>query len=437
MAFAPSDLAVKYEDWSKATKGQLEQFVVENGQWHNIWFAWNMANSIDVVGLIAVDLLRFGEGLAEGWETGSAWPVIADVGRGASIAGPLAKGLGLGASTAVRAVQLGRGRLFFKTAGSVAGAGPCVPTTMDRALILAGQGGKGRLFVKFADYVKALGKTDTSFAAARGPGGAGIWAKDLLPYLKGLGKKVAPLFGIDSPAKLAAFLQRSDDIVTFSVKWVRPDGVTKGHQVLAYRDAFGRVVWNDGYGKIYPSLEALAAGFGRTGVSMIASDTPLVVRYLAPVTEQGFQIAHGIFAYGLAHIAGVRIIETMEGPTLAIEMGVPPQVSPKSVTGGTLKGALAASVQRAAGRPVMRMPPIEMVGKPEDAPPRPDWLTGVQWRLNAIGLGAGPVDGIMGPKTRHAVRAFQREQTDGGKRLAADGIPGPRTQARLVEVVGY
>jgi peptidoglycan hydrolase-like protein with peptidoglycan-binding domain len=61
----------------------------------------------------------------------------------------------------------------------------------------------------------------------------------------------------------------------------------------------------------------------------------------------------------------------------------------------------------------------------------------VQWRLNALGLGAGPVDGNMGPRTGAAVVRFQREQTKGGTPLAIDGIPGPLTQKRLVEVLGY
>jgi peptidoglycan hydrolase-like protein with peptidoglycan-binding domain len=39
----------------------------------------------------------------------------------------------------------------------------------------------------------------------------------------------------------------------------------------------------------------------------------------------------------------------------------------------------------------------------------------------------------MGPLTRKAVIAFQRAYPP----LAADGVPGPRTQAKLVEVCGY
>jgi N-acetylmuramoyl-L-alanine amidase len=53
-------------------------------------------------------------------------------------------------------------------------------------------------------------------------------------------------------------------------------------------------------------------------------------------------------------------------------------------------------------------------------------LTGVQARLNNLGYDCGPVDGVNGPRTKAAVRAFQKNQG-----LDVDGIPGPNTQAAL------
>lgn len=50
----------------------------------------------------------------------------------------------------------------------------------------------------------------------------------------------------------------------------------------------------------------------------------------------------------------------------------------------------------------------------------------VQQALKHAGFDPGPLDGIAGPLTRRAIRAFQRH-----KRLKADGVAGPRTQARL------
>ena len=53
-------------------------------------------------------------------------------------------------------------------------------------------------------------------------------------------------------------------------------------------------------------------------------------------------------------------------------------------------------------------------------------IPGLQIALRARGYDPGPVDGIVGPRTAHAVRAFQRRAG-----IHADGLAGPRTRARL------
>jgi hypothetical protein len=60
-----------------------------------------------------------------------------------------------------------------------------------------------------------------------------------------------------------------------------------------------------------------------------------------------------------------------------------------------------------------------------------DQVTGIQARLNNLGFASGPVDGVMGPVTTEAVRAFQRRYD-----LRADGNPDSVTQAKLEEVHG-
>ncbi|HAX99360.1 MAG TPA: hypothetical protein DCY12_10860 [Candidatus Atribacteria bacterium] len=53
-------------------------------------------------------------------------------------------------------------------------------------------------------------------------------------------------------------------------------------------------------------------------------------------------------------------------------------------------------------------------------------MADLQRSLNSKGYDCGPVDGIMGTKTRQAIMAFQRDQG-----MKADGIPGPITQEKL------
>lgn len=50
----------------------------------------------------------------------------------------------------------------------------------------------------------------------------------------------------------------------------------------------------------------------------------------------------------------------------------------------------------------------------------------IQTRLKAAGFDPGPIDGVMGPRTRAAIRAFQQ-----AKGLTVDGVVGPQTWGAL------
>ena len=56
---------------------------------------------------------------------------------------------------------------------------------------------------------------------------------------------------------------------------------------------------------------------------------------------------------------------------------------------------------------------------------------GIQERLIALGYNPGPPDGIDGPKTREAMKAFQRD-----KGVTVDGKVGPVTEG-AIQVSGY
>lgn len=54
-------------------------------------------------------------------------------------------------------------------------------------------------------------------------------------------------------------------------------------------------------------------------------------------------------------------------------------------------------------------------------------ILGVQRALSLLGLDPGPVDGVLGPRTRSAIAAFQADHNG----LRVDGIFGPMTRAAL------
>jgi hypothetical protein len=57
-------------------------------------------------------------------------------------------------------------------------------------------------------------------------------------------------------------------------------------------------------------------------------------------------------------------------------------------------------------------------------------IKGVQQRLKELGFDPGPIDGLAGPNTKKAVRAFQKTVPE----LKEDGIPGPETRSELDNV---
>jgi N-acetylmuramoyl-L-alanine amidase len=59
-------------------------------------------------------------------------------------------------------------------------------------------------------------------------------------------------------------------------------------------------------------------------------------------------------------------------------------------------------------------------------------VSGVQMRLKNLGFDPGPIDGLLGPRTKAAIRGFQKLHPP----LPVDGVCGSETLARLLEEHG-
>jgi hypothetical protein len=97
--------------------------------------------------------------------------------------------------------------------------------------------------------------------------------------------------------------------------------------------------------------------------------------------------------------------------------------------GGRARNAITLagpnSLLWSSGRPLRGIIDPDLLLRP--APPYALTTTrGVQSALAALGYDPGPVDGVMGPRTRAAVMAFQRSAG-----LVVDGVVGPATRGAL------
>ncbi|MFZ4573572.1 MAG: PGRP and LysM peptidoglycan-binding domain-containing protein [Phycisphaerales bacterium] len=119
----------------------------------------------------------------------------------------------------------------------------------------------------------------------------------------------------------------------------------------------------------------------------------------------------------LIRIDGAEPVEGTSGADGLVEARIPP---------GARSGTLEVWMDNTAERPSFKWPlrlgeldPLETV-------------SGLQQRLNNLGFNPGPIDGIQGPLTTGAVKAFQAAFG-----LGVDGIVGPQTRGKLKELHGW
>jgi len=418
-----SELADWWDEQKRQSEAILTQWVQENPQWWAVAIAGTVQTTMDL-GAGFVDVLRFGEGIAQGGIRG----VGKDVLRLLVILGPLGRAGGV----ISRLVHLSRLRLAVQVAGV---DGPCTFQAINNTLsILKGK----NLFVIVEDLAAAMGRTVADLpTTSEGLYQLGAWVDDLVPLIR-QSAKVKEVTGLNNIRQVVDLAERETGVVIFAVRaTVRTaagEVETLEHSVIAVRNAVGAVRFADYGGKLVRSLDQLIARWG-TPMS-----TELIQAGSSATIVDGMKLS-GEYAAKLARgaslvLEGITAIETQErGTQLAVPVALvatnaPAQNDPAPPE--VIKGSFEAFKTRKAGRAVVRLPEA-VIKAGRKAAPRPDWLTGVQFRLNALGFGAGPVDGIIGPLTRRAVRAFQKAYPP----LLVDGIPGPRTQARLAEVCGY
>ena len=425
---ALSDIADWWDEQKKESEEILTEWVQENPDY------WGRAAAIQTVidlGSGLVDVLRFGEGFAEGGVKG----VGSDLLRLLVIVGPLGRAGGMAARYLRTLMQTGRIRFAVQVAGV---DGPCTFQAVNNAVSIT----KGKnLFVTVSDIAEALGKKASDLKPnPQDPSlkVLGAWVEELIPTIKRLGSRVKEVHGLKSIGDVVAVAKRESGPVIFAIRaTVRTvGGATEEllHSVVAMR-VNGVVKFADYGGKYVASLEELVnnLNYGRfQQVELLQNKVGAAIIDGARLTgEYAAKLARGSF---LA-LEGVAAIQTPNGVEFALPVNVVtppiPPIAPEHDP-VVLQGSFESYKERAKGRTVIRLDPIYISAGRKKAPPA-SYLTGVQFRLNALGFAAGPVDGIMGPITDGAVRRIQKAYPP----LKIDGVPGPLTQAKLAEVAGY
>lgn len=418
----------EYADWwdkqKRETETILGEWVEDNPQWWAVTIATGVQTSMDL-GAGFVDVLRFGEGVSEGGLGG----VGKDALRLLAILGPLGRIGGVFA----RLSHLKQIRLAVQVKGV---SGPCGFQAVNNAMSIT----KGKnYFITVKDMAEALGKPLGSLAKnERGRYVLSNSIEKMLTFLTQQGVRIKQ-YAHPKTIQDAIQIARSESGVTmFAIRCKTTTGKPIAHAVMAVRDTLGRVRFADYGGKYYHTLDDLVNGLGygpvdKAGI-FLKPNAPVGVvdeMLLTGALELGGALTKGVVLV----IEGLTAIETSEGvdlaaPVVVAATSVPAKKDPAPPE--VVKGSFDAFKERKQGRTVIRLP--EMVIKAGGkAAPRAEWLTGVQFRLNALGFGAGPVDGIKGPKTTKAVRSFQKAYPP----LKLDGIPGPKTQEKLVEICGF
>jgi len=246
-----SDLADWWDKQHAMSPKELDAFVDENPGLFGVVLATAVATAMEV-GKGTVDVLRIGEGLAEGGVSGvgkdalRALSIVGTVGKGAKIIKEV-----VGRSRMMKLIVDPGGR-----AADLGGGGRCVYVSATQALRQTGQ----KAYASVDDLAKELGMHLDEMGTSNG--GA------LRAMLLKLKASVGPSLKFKDWKEIEKAVPRDGSVLSFGLGFL-PQG---GHRLYAFRDALGRVRIMDRGGKgklpvILDDMEAVLKLYKKTGVS--------------------------------------------------------------------------------------------------------------------------------------------------------------------------
>ncbi|WP_051669608.1 LysM peptidoglycan-binding domain-containing protein [Bryobacter aggregatus] len=239
-----SDIADWWDKQHRESKRALDDFVDENPGLFGVIVATTVATAMDL-GKGSVDVLRLGEGAAEGTVGG----VATDALRALSIVGTVGKGAKIVKEVVARSRMV---KLIVDPGG-----GRCVYVSATQALRQTGQ----RAYTGVHELAKELGMSLEQTGAAN--------AGQLRAFLTKLKVAMGPVMKFQSWKDIERAVPRDGSVVTFGVNFVGGGA----HRVYAFRDALGRVRIMDRGGRlgklpeVFNTVEELAKKYSRSGVA--------------------------------------------------------------------------------------------------------------------------------------------------------------------------
>jgi hypothetical protein len=239
---AASEIADWWDHQRRTSMKALDEFVDAYPNWFGITLAGTAATAMEL-GAGMVDVLRLGEGVADG----SASGIAKDALRLLQVAPALGK-----------AGRFALARLVSDPGGRI-----CTWVAATKALRQVG----ARAFASVDDLVQAAG-----LRSIKQIGGA--YVDQLVPTLRQLGARVLRL---GSPANLEAVNAAvgRDGVVMFSVRWVLA-GEQVGHTMYAFRDSIGRLLYADRSGAVVKTLQELEHLYKGIGSATVYGSAALV-----------------------------------------------------------------------------------------------------------------------------------------------------------------
>jgi hypothetical protein len=312
--WAASDIADWWDRQHRSSEKELERFVDDNPNLFGVIVATAASTAMEI-GAGTVDVLRFGEGMAEGGLKGFGKDAL----RAVSLAGALGKGAKLVQSFAgARAA-----RLILNTPGPV-----CGWVSITKALRQTGT----KMYASVADL---LG--ESAMAPEIPTLGASTMAQRLM-RLRQLGAKVVDSLKVPGTVdELRSLIPRDGSVVMFGVRWQK-GGKSVAHALYAFYDYMGRFRIADRTGVVVKSLEELERlkpGYGAIGSAVpqsVAMMKNVFMKFVGPK--------------GLA--------------TLAMEVHAVMHADPETV-------AQAYEVRKDAGGSFPQIHGIKLVGPPAQA----------------------------------------------------------------------